>query len=194
MRYKKRHFNSIFASFAILFLSFAACGNPQSGNEKHVMCIQKVDSLWGDLQNTKLLFGFKMDEFLERKAYMGENLTKLKFVDGKHLNQENILNVQQYNEIYRIYKGVGQRYKDAVLQAEAIFYEIKGLENEVKKGSYDKEIANFVKEYGEIKKHLTENYERTVEVTSQVRTLEPAFVRLAPIIDKLLETVPANTN
>jgi len=156
------------------------------------MCVQKVDSLWGDLQNTKLLFGFKMDEFLERKSYMGANLTKLKFVDGKYLNQENILNVQQYNEIYRIYKGVGQRYKDVVLEAEAIFYEIKGLDNEVKKGSYDKEIAIFVKEYAEIKKHLEENYQKTVEITNQVRTLEPAFVRLSPVIDKLVETVPVN--
>ena len=192
MRYKKRHFTPIFALFAILFLGLGACGNSASNNEKHAMCVQKVDSLWGDLQNTKLLFGFKMDEFLERKSYMGANLTKLKFVDGKYLNQENILNVQQYNEIYRIYKGVGQRYKDVVLEAEAIFYEIKGLDNEVKKGSYDKEIAIFVKEYAEIKKHLEENYQKTVEITNQVRTLEPAFVRLSPVIDKLVETVPVN--
>lgn len=192
MKYKKRHFTPIFALFAILFLGFTACTNNASNNEKHSMCVQKVDSLWGDLQNTKLLFGFKMDEFLERKAYMGENLTKLKFVDGKHLTPENVLNVQQYNEIFRIYKGVGQRYKDVVLEAEAIFYEIKGLENEVKKGSYDKEIANFVKEYNEIKNHLNENYEKTVEVTNQVRAMEPAFVRISPIVDKLVESISTN--
>mgnify|MGYP003851129715 CR=1 FL=1 len=96
--------------------------------------MQKIDSLWMGLQETKGLFGYKMDEFIVRKTQMQANLTKLKFVDGQKINEENIANVQQYNAMFRIYRGIGQQYKDAVLGAEAIFYEIKGLETEVKKG------------------------------------------------------------
>jgi hypothetical protein len=133
-----------------------------------------------------------MDEFIERKSQMQKNLTQLKFVDGQKINDENLSNVQQYNAMFRIYRGIGQQYKDAVLGAEAIFYEIKGLETEVKKGNYDKEIANFVNEYQLIKNQLIENHKGALDVTNQLKAIEPAYQRISPLVDELVESVQGN--
>jgi hypothetical protein len=116
----------------------------------------------------------------------------LKFVDGQKINDENLSNVQQYNAMFRIYRGIGQQYKDAVLGAEAIFYEIKGLETEVKKGNYDKEIANFVNEYQLIKNQLIENHKGALDVTNQLKAIEPAYQRISPLVDELVESVQGN--
>lgn len=123
---------------------------------------------------------------------MQKNLTQLKFVDGQKINDENLSNVQQYNAMFRIYRGIGQQYKDAVLGAEAIFYEIKGLETEVKKGNYDKEITNFVKEYQSIKNQLIENHKMALDVTNQLKAIEPAYQRISPLVDELVESVQGN--
>lgn len=190
MRYKKRQFTLIITLSAILFsVFFLACNNQNTANEKRNISLQKIDSLWMGLQETKGLFGYKMDEFIDRKSQMQENLTRLKFVDGQKINEENLSNVQQYNAMFRVYRGIGQQYKDAVLGAEALFYEIKGLETELKKGNYDKEIANFVKEYQSIKIQLFENYKNALEVTNQLKAIEPAYQRISPLVDALVETV-----
>ena len=193
MKYKKRQFSSIFTLTAVLFsVFFLACNSKNTGNEKRIICMQKIDSLWMGLQETKGLFGYKMDEFIERKTEMQSNLTKLKFVDGQKINEDNLSNVQQYNAMFRIYKGIGEQYKNVVLGAEGLFYEIKGLETEVKKGNYDKEIANFVKEYQSIKKELFENHTETLEVTNQLKAIEPAYQRIAPLVEELVESVKEN--
>ena len=193
MIYKKRQFTLIFTlSTALFSVFFLACNNQNAINEKREISVQKIDSLWMGLQETKGLFGYKMDEFIVRKTQMQANLTKLKFVDGQKINEENIANVQQYNAMFRIYRGIGQQYKDAVLGAEAIFYEIKGLETEVKKGSYDKQIANFVKEYQSIKNQLIENHKGALDVTNQLKAIEPAYQRISPLVDELVESVQGN--
>lgn len=190
MRYKKRQFTLIITLSAILFsVFFFACNNQNTVNEKRNISLQKIDSLWMGLQETKGLFGYKMDEFIDRKSQMQENLTRLKFVDGQKINEENLSNVQQYNAMFRVYRGIGPQYKDAVLGAEALFYEIKGLETELKKGNYDKEIANFVKEYQSIKIQLFENHKKALDVTNQLKAIEPAYQRISPLVDALVETV-----
>ncbi len=190
MRYKKRQFTLIITLSAILFsVFFFACNNQNTANEKRNISLQKIDSLWMGLQETKGLFGYKMDEFIDRKSQMQKNLTLLKFVDGQKINEENLSNVRQYNAMFRVYRGIGQQYKDAVLGAEALFYEIKGLETELKKGNYDKEIANFVKEYQSIKIQLFENHKKALDVTNQLKAIEPAYQRISPLVDALVETV-----
>ncbi len=190
MRYKKRQFTLIITLSAILFsVFFFACNNQNTANEKRNISLQKIDSLWMGLQETKGLFGYKMDEFIDRKSQMQKNLTLLKFVDGQKINEENLSNVRQYNAMFRVYRGIGQQYKDAVLGAEALFYEIKGLETELKKGNYDKEIANFVKEYQSIKIQLFENHKNALEVTNQLKAIEPAYQRISPLVDALVESV-----
>ena len=193
MRYKKRHFTLIFTlSTALFSVFFLACNNQNTIDEKRQISVQKVDRLWLGLHETKVLFSYKMDEFIERKSQMQKNLTQLKFVDGQKINDENLSNVQQYNAMFRIYRGIGQQYKDAVLGAEAIFYEIKGLETEVKKGNYDKEITNFVKEYQSIKNQLIENHKMALDVTNQLKAIEPAYQRISPLVDELVESVQGN--
>ncbi len=190
MRYKKRQFTLIITLSAILFsVFFFACNNQNTANEKRNISLQKIDSLWMGLQETKGLFGYKMDEFIDRKSQMQKNLTLLKFVDGQKINEENLSNVRQYNAMFRVYRGIGQQYKDAVLGAEALFYEIKGLETELKKGNYDKEIANFVKEYQSIKIQLFENHKKALDVTNQLKAIEPAYQRISPLVDALVESV-----
>lgn len=193
MRYKKRQFTLIFTLSTVLFsVFFFACGEQNKSNEKRAICMQKIDSLWTGLQETKGLFGYKMDEFILRKTEMQQNLTRLKFVDGQKVTEENVTNVQQYNAMFRIYRGIGEQYKNAVLGAEEIFYEIKGLETEVKKGSYDKEIANFVNEYQLIRKHLIKNHSEALDVTNQLKAIEPAYQRIHPIVDELVASITEN--
>ena len=65
-------------------------------------------------------------------------------------------------------------------------------ETEVKKGSYDKQIANFVKEYQSIKIQLIENHKGALEVTNQLKAIEPAYQRISPLVDELVESVQVN--
>ena len=79
-----------------------------------------------------------MDEFIERQEEMNENLTKVKFVSANKLTEENMSDVSQYNAIFKVYKSNAGKYKEVVLEAENLFYEIKGVEQELKKGKFDK--------------------------------------------------------
>ena len=82
MRYKKRQFTLIITLSAILFsVFFFACNNQNTANEKRNISLQKIDSLWMGLQETKGLFGYKMDEFIDLTGFLNKN-------EKKHLNEE----------------------------------------------------------------------------------------------------------
>ena len=129
-----------------------------------------------------------MDEFVERQEEMNENLTQVKFVSANKLTEENMSDVSQYNAIFKVYKSNAGKYKEVVLEAENLFYEIKGIEQELKKGKFDKEIDEFVKEYNHLKIELKHNHEETVEVTGKLKSVEPTFMRIAPAVDKIMES------
>jgi hypothetical protein len=189
MTYKIRQFATFFSAFAILFLSFSNCTQSAQNTEtKRSICIEKVDSLAWMLQSTRNLFVFKMDEFIERQEEMNENLTKVKFVSGNKLTEENMSDVSQYNAIFNLYKSNAGKYKEVVLEAENLFYEIKGVEQELKKGKFDKEIEEFLKEYNHLKIELKHNHEETIEVTEKLKSVEPTFLRIAPVVDQIIES------
>lgn len=166
----------------------SAC-NSNNGNaeSKRAVCKQKVDSLAMALQNTRSMFVFKMDEFVERKEEMEQNLTQIKFVPENKLTEENISDISQYNAIFKVYGVCSGKYKEVVLEAENLFYEIKGIEQELKKGKFDKEIGEFLNEYNHLKVEIEHNHEETEEVTDKLKTVEPAFMRIAPVVDGLIE-------
>jgi len=189
MIYKIRQFATFFSAFAVLFLTFSNCSQTAKNIEtKRSICIQKVDSLAWMLQSTRNLFIFKMDEFVERQEEMNENLTQVKFVSANKLTEENMSDVSQYNAIFKVYKSNAGKYKEVVLEAENLFYEIKGIEQELKKGKFDKEIDAFLKEYNQLKIELKHNHEETVEVTGKLKSVEPTFMRIAPAVDKIMES------
>jgi hypothetical protein len=187
--YKIRQFATFFSAFAILFLFFSNCSQTANNSEsKREVCIEKVDSLAWMLQSTRNLFVFKMDEFIERQEEMNENLTKVKFVPGNKLTEENMSDVSQYNAIFNVYKSNSGKYKEVVLEAENLFYEIKGIEQELKKGKFDNEIDEFLKEYNHLKIEFKHNHEETIAVTDKLKSVEPTFMRIAPAVDLIMES------
>jgi hypothetical protein len=189
MIYKIRQFATFFSAFAIIFLTFSNCTQSVQNTEtKRNICIEKVDSLANMLQSTRNLFVFKMDEFIERQEEMNDNLTKVKFIPANKLTEENMSDVSQYNAIFNVYKSNSGKYKEVVLEAENLFYEIKGIEQELKKGKFDKEIDEFLNEYNHLKIELKHNHEETIEVTEKLKSVEPTYMRIAPAVDQIMES------
>ncbi len=149
--------------------------------------LQSVDSLWNDLKTVRVQFKFKMDEFVERKAYMEKQLIKAQFLNDKLLSEEDKITFDKYNGVYRVYKNLASKYKTAVLTAEDIFYSIKGLEKELKKGSYDADIEGFKKERDALKNRLSENLRVTLDVTDKLTAVEPLYIRTSDKIDEIIE-------
>ncbi len=56
------------------------------------------------------------------------------------MSKEDVMTFDKYNNVYRLYKAIGKKYRTAVLQAEDIFYATKGIEKQVKNGFYDEKV------------------------------------------------------
>lgn len=163
------------------------CTSETPEKEKRVLMLQSVDTLWNELQFVRSQFKFKMDEFGERKTDMEKQLIKAQFLDGNKLNETDKATFDKFNGVYRVYKSLASKYKQSVLAAEDVFYSIKGLEKEVKKGTYDAEIQNFKKEYAVLKIKLADNKKMALDVTEKLTAVEPLYLRTAEIIENLLE-------
>lgn len=163
------------------------CISETPEKEKRVLMLQSVDTLWNELQFVRSQFKFKMDEFGERKTDMEKQLIKAQFLDGNKLNETDKATFDKFNGVYRVYKSLASKYKQSVLAAEDVFYSIKGLEKEVKKGTYDAEIQNFKKEYAVLKIKLADNKKMALDVTEKLTAVEPLYLRTAEIIENLLE-------
>lgn len=163
------------------------CTSETPEKEKRVLMLQSVDTLWNELQFVRSQFKFKMDEFGERKTDMEKQLIKAQFLDGNKLNETDKATFDKFNGVYRVYKSLASKYKQSVLAAEDVFYSIKGLEKEVKKGTYDSEIQNFKKEYAVLKIKLADNKKMALDVTEKLTAVEPLYLRTAEIIENLLE-------
>ncbi len=149
--------------------------------------LESVDSLWNDLRLVRVQFKFKMDEFVDRKTDMEKQLIKAQFLKDSDLTEDDKTNFDKYNGVYRVYKSLGSKYKTAVLTAEDLFYSIKGLEKEVKNGTYESNIEGFKKERDLLKVRLAENLRITLEVTEKLTALEPLYLRTSEKVDALVE-------
>jgi hypothetical protein len=184
-QYKKRHFLPIYAAtIAILWTSLFACKQKDSKLEQRETMISQIDSLWTQLNGIRQNFVFGMDVFEERKLEMSEQLIRANFLKPEDVTEEIKGNFDQYQGIYKIYKSAGKKYKNAVLEAENLYYVIKGLEQEVKKGNYDSQTESFKKECAQLKSQLDESAKHTSEVTEKLSSVEPTYMR---INDKLIE-------
>jgi len=168
-------------------LIISGCTEFTSPEEKRTAMISKVDSLWTQLNTVRQQFTYEMDEIEERKEEMQQQLIRANFLKAEQLTEEQKLWFVQYESVARIYKGVGQKYKNCVLEAENIFYALKGLDSEVKKGKYDDKLDDFRAEYAEIEKELKKCAEETNDVTSRLSTVEPTYLRLGDNVDSLLD-------
>ncbi len=185
--------NNIIYSLLFIFLITAAsnCGNPQKEvSEVRSSMLIRVDSLWGYLNQVRGRFIFKLDEFEKRKSLMEKEIIRGNFIDGSQLNEEQKMAFIEYERIHRLYKGLGPKYKNSVLEGENSYYSIKGLENQVKKGIYDKDVPKFLSEYTVIKNDLLKCRQTTFEVTDRLKGMETLFMRVdkevLAILDELV--------
>lgn len=189
LRFHKIRHNSWVLGLLLITITgfFQNCSNPSAEKQTRTLMLQSVDSLWNDLKTVRVQFKFKMDEFVERKAYMEKQLIKAQFLNDKLLSEEDKITFDKYNGVYRVYKNLASKYKTAVLTAEDIFYSIKGLEKELKKGSYDEDIEGFKKERDVLKNRLAENLKITLDVTNKLTAVEPLYLRTSDKIDEIIE-------
>jgi len=189
LRFCKTRYNSWF--FGVLLIAVLAfttsCTPSNSEKTSRVLMLESVDSLWNDLRLVRVQFTFKMDEFVERKTDMEKQLIKAQFLQDSDLTEEDKINFDKYNGIYRVYKSLGSKYKTGVLTAEDLFYSIKGLEKEVKKGTYESNIDGFKNERDLLKARLAENLRITLEVTEKLTAVEPLYLRTSEKVDALVE-------
>lgn len=185
--------NKIIYSLLLLFLVVSAsnCGNPQKEvSEVRSSMLIRVDSLWGYLNQVRGRFIFKLDEFEKRRSLMEKEIIRSNFIDGSQLNEEQKMAFIEYERIHRLYKGLGPKYKNSVLQGENSYYSIKGLETQVKKGIYDKDVPKFLVEYNSIKDELLACRKTTFDVTDRLKGMETLFMRVdkevLAILDELV--------
>jgi hypothetical protein len=183
----RNNYPLILVLLALISGFMISCEGSSKQITKRTLMLQSVDSLWNGLQQIRSTFTFQMDEFVERKSEMEQQLIKAQFLSEKVVTEEDRLNFDKYNGVYRIYKGMAIKYKQAVLNAEDDFYAIKGIEGEVKKGHYDNRVDDFKKEYEPLKKRLEEHRILAFEVTQKLRSVEPLYLRSAEYVDALLE-------
>lgn len=175
---------------ALIFLGSCA-GGGRSENKKAAMLIYS-DSLFQQHKAVRSLFRFKLDVIAERKKEMRAQLQSLRFAKETDLSESEKSDAVRYEAIYRVYRDIIEQYAKAVLFAEELFYNIKGLEGQIKNGFYSdqldaKKLNQFKKEYGLLRTSLNQNQEEARFIDRQLTAVEPGYQTLAPKIDALLE-------
>lgn len=122
---------------------------------------------------------------------MKANLQSLKFASAKEISEENQSQAVKYEAVYRVYRDIVKTYTNAVLQAEELYYSIKGLEKQVKKGNYlkDSESENsiqFKREFQALKLRLDALLVDAEFIDHQLSAVEPAYQSSAPKVEALL--------
>lgn len=168
----------------IVFFSLFSCGGGKETSEQRKWSMRHVDSLWSQLSETRKLFVYKIDEIENRKMEMDSVLLTLKFVSAEKVDQKMQSEISQYNAVFRVYRTVADKYKNAVLTAEDAFYKVKVLDKSVKDGVYDKKTEEFKKEYAALKKHIIQGRTAALEITGAITAVEPAYQRLAPVVEE----------
>ena len=170
--------------FSMLFVQ---CVSGPTPSEKRVVMLQSVDTLWNGIKEIRSRFTFRMDEFQERRTYMEKQRIKAQFLPGDQLSKEDIMTFDKYNNVYRLYKGIGKKYRNAVLQAEDIFYATKGIEKQVKNGFYDEKVDAFKKEYQILRQKTDSCKTLTFDVTDRLRGVEPLYLRTSKRVAEIFE-------
>lgn len=171
----------------IISMVFVQCGSGSDQSEKKIIMLKKVDTLWNDVVFIRSKFTFRMDEFQERRSFMEKQRIKAQFLPGDKLSKEDVITFDKYNNLYRLYKAVGKNYRNAVLQAEDIFYSTKGLEKQVKNGFYDEKIDEFKKEYQTLKEQTLSCKVLTVDVTDRLKSVEPLYLRTSNRVEEIFK-------
>jgi hypothetical protein len=119
-------------------------------------------------------------------------LKNLKFEDGSKLTEEEKSNAIRYEAIFRVYREISEGYTHTVLSAEELFYEIKGLEKQLKKGVYGdgedlKKLNVFKTEYASLEKKLLDDAVNAAFIDKQLTGVEPGFQTLQPKMEVLAE-------
>lgn len=169
----------------IIFLS--ACGGNQV-SENRAECITLADSLKWSLQQIRSRFDYKINEIDERRHEMDSVLQWLKFADDNKITTEMRSQILQYNTVYRIYKDFAPKYKECVLKAEELFYEIKAVDKQVKDGVFDNDLPSFGKEYRLLHGQLTMLNMKLDEVLGRLNAVEPTYRRIVGPVEDFAET------
>lgn len=115
---------------------------------------------------------------------MEKNMQFLRFHEPENAGQEAISLIQQYNSVLMVYKRSGPEYKNAVLETEDLFYRLKVLDRELKKGTYKGHLPRFKKDWAVLYAELMKNQEETREVTMHLSQIEPMYLRISPRIEE----------
>ncbi|MDB2588895.1 hypothetical protein N9Y33_03375 [Bacteroidia bacterium] len=185
---KVPNISRIITPLAIVFsILFVQCVSGPTISEKRVVMLQSVDSLWNGVKEIRSRFTFRMDEFQERRTYMEKQRIKAQFLPGDQLSKEDVMTFDKYNNVYRLYKAIGKKYRTAVLQAEDIFYATKGIEKQVKNGFYDEKVDAFKKEYQILRQKTDSCKTLTFDVTDRLRGVEPLYLRTSKRVGEIFE-------
>lgn len=177
---------AVFMPVFIIFLT--SCGGGTI-SENRAECIRSTDSLWASLQQVRGKFGYKINEIDERRHEMDSILQWLKFADDKKMSTELRTQILQYNSVFRIYKDFAPKYKENVLEAEELFYEIKALDKQVMAGDFDNNLPAFGKEYRSLKGELSHLQKEVEEVLGRFNAVEPTYRRIAGPVEDFASTV-----
>lgn len=143
-----------------------------------MVCQQFNDSLFRQLNQTRALYVYSMEEIADRKERMDVRLKALKFVQAADLSQSDQENASLYNSIFRIYRDLSERYSQTVLRSEEQFYTLKGLSKAIQSGQFDHDRAEYRNEALKLEKALHENEAEAIDITQRLRAVEPNYHRL----------------
>lgn len=132
-------------------------------------------------------FVYKMDEIAIRKAEMDSQLQQSKYFQESQLSETDKANLVQYSSLLAVYKPIANQYKEAVLEAEELFFEIKSLDKSVKSGYYDKRIEDFKSEWTKLHEELNKSEIRASNIATRLNGVEPMYLRLEPKIAEIME-------
>jgi hypothetical protein len=177
---------AVFMPVFIIFLT--SCGG-NAVSENRAECNRSTDSLWTSLREIRDKFGYKINEIDERRHEMDSVLQWLQYAEEQKITPEMRTQILQYNSVFRIYKGYAPRYKENVLRAEEMFYEIKALEKQVKAGDFDNNLPAFGKEYRRIRGTLTRLKAEVEETLGRLNAVEPTYRRIAGPVEEFAESM-----
>jgi hypothetical protein len=172
----------------VFMMIFASCGGGAI-SENRTECTRGMDSLWTSLNEIRGRFGYKINEIDERRHEMDSVLQWLKFAGENELSPDIKTQIMQYSSVYRIYKDFSPRYRQNILKAEELFYEIKALDKQVKAGDFDKDLAAFGKEYRRLRGTITRLRADVEEPLGRLNAVEPTYRRIAENVESFAETL-----
>ncbi len=173
--------------FAPLLLILPACNWYSGQPEVRTQCIQRTDSLWALMNDTRDKFTYNYVDIMDRKEEMDSFNQLMKYIPSERMNDETQGLLNQYVAVLRVYRSLAGEYKNAVLESEDIFYRIKSLEKLVKKGEYDDKPDDFKKEYAALNNEIRVIRKDAEVITEKLNSVEPVYLRVAEKSELFIE-------